>query len=236
MPQHIMVVEDDWLVGASLKVSLERDGFEASIAHDCESCRRAMRTRKPDLVLLDIGLPDCNGLDLARWLHSEMHVPFIFLTARSQEFDKVLGLELGASDYVGKPFSPREVLARVRTVLRHSQRSESGRLRVQREETLAASGVVLESHRHQVRVRGEHVPLTPKAFELLRLLMANVGTVLTHDYLLAAVWGPQYEGGLDVLYVLVDWLRDRIEDDPRHPQLIQTVRGVGYKFAASPAS
>jgi two-component system response regulator RegX3 len=228
MTARILVVEDEWLTCQGLKQRLESEGYNVGVARDGESAMTAVRLDKPDLVLLDIGLPDCSGLDVARWLRSQMNVPIIFLTARDQEIDIVLGLELGAEDYITKPFKMREVLARIRVVLRHAQRSESGR---RRSEVLTVNDIVLEPHRHQVRVRGSPVDLPPKEFELLRLLMANAGTVLTSGYLLDAVWGPEFAGALQALYVHIGWLRERIELDPRRPQIIQTVRGVGYKFA-----
>jgi DNA-binding response OmpR family regulator len=228
MSRRILVVEDDWLPCQSLKYWLEHEGYAATFARDGQTAMASARAEKPDLVLVDVGLPDCDGFDLAQWLRSELSVPFMFVTARAQEADIVRGLELGAEDYVIKPFKMRELLARIRVVLRRAERGgEAG----SRGQVLVIHDVLLDPRNHEVCVHGEPVELPPKEFELLHLLMANAGTVLTSEYLLEAVWGADFSGALQVLYVHIGWLRDRIEDDPRHPQLIQTVRGVGYKFA-----
>jgi DNA-binding response OmpR family regulator len=213
-------------VRRSLKYRLEREGYAVT---SCELANEALsgaRRERPDLVLLDIGLPDQSGLDLARTLQRELHVPIIFLSARGQETDIVVGLEVGAEDYITKPFGMRELLARMRVVLRRAERAPGPG----DDEPLSIGEVQLDPKRHIVRVRGEAVELAPKEFGLLRLLMANEGTVLSTDYLLNAVWGEEFAGAQQVLYVHMGWLRERIEQDPRHPQYIQTVRGVGYRF------
>lgn len=226
MKTHVLVVDDDALVRRSLKYRLEREGYTVTSADTARDALASARRDCPDLVLLDIGLPDKSGLDLARTLQHEFGVPIIFLTARSEETDIVVGLELGAEDYITKPFGMRELLARMRVVLRRQARSgESGET-----ETLTAGDISLDPKAHVVRVRGNEVDLPPKEFELLRLLLANAGTVLSTDYLLNAVWGEEFAGAQQVLYVHMGWLRERIERDPRRPQHIQTVRGVGYKF------
>jgi DNA-binding response OmpR family regulator len=164
---------------------------------------------------------------VARTLQRELNTPIIFLTGRGQETDIVVGLELGAEDYITKPFGMRELLARIRVVLRRVDRAPT----VSTDEPLVTADLTLDPKSRQVRVRGKSVELPPKEFDLLRLLMANAGTVLTTDYLLDAVWGEEFAGAIQVLYVHIGWLRERIEPDPRHPRYVQTVRGVGYKFA-----
>ena len=226
MSTRILMVEDDGLLRQSLKYRLESEGYACVAAETGEQALSSARRGRPDLILLDIGLPDCDGLDLARTLHREMDTPIIFLTGRREQNDIVAGLELGAEDYVVKPFEMRELLARIRVVLRRAARAPmSGR-----DDALVAGDVTLDSRKHEVRVRGKLVELPPKEFELLRLLMANAGTVLTTDHLLNAVWGQEFTGAPEVLYVHIGWLRERIEADPRRPCYIQTVRGVGYKF------
>ncbi len=224
----ILVVEDDRLLRQSLKHRLSGEGYLVTTAQDAREALTCARADKPDLALVDIGLPDRSGLDLARVLQNELQVPIILLSARSQETDIVVGLELGAEDYITKPFGVRELLARIRVVLRRSERSQSGT----DEDELSVAGVRLDARQHRIWVREQEVELPPKEFELLRLLMSNAGAVLSSDYLLNAVWGEEFVGTLQVLYVHIGWLRERIEEDARQPRLIQTVRGVGYRFAA----
>jgi len=221
----ILAVDDDQLVRQSLKYRLQREGYAVTTAECGEEAMLLARRARPDLILLDIGLPDRDGLEVARTLQREMDAPIIFLTGRGRETDIVIGLTMGAEDYVTKPFGMRELLARIRVVLRRATRAPLS------EGALAVGEVWLDPKSRQVRVRGEPVGLPPKEFELLRLLMANAGTVLTTDYLLDAVWGEEFAGTLQVLYVHIGWLRDKIESDPRQPRYIQTVRGVGYRFA-----
>jgi DNA-binding response OmpR family regulator len=228
MATKILIVDDDALLRRSLKYRLGREGYAVTAAEDADEALSFTRRDNPDLVLLDIGLPDQDGLDVARTMQRELGVPIIFLTGRSQETDIVVGLELGAEDYIAKPFGMRELLARIRVVLRRTGRAPAAG----REEALSAGGVALDPKGREVYVRGEHVELPPKEFELLRLLMANAGTVLSSDYLLDAIWGEEFAGAVQVLYVHIGWLRERIEQDPRRPRLIQTVRGIGYKFTA----
>jgi two-component system response regulator RegX3 len=231
MARQILVVEDDRLLRNSLAFRLEGEGYAVTAAQDGREALECARDHLPDLVLLDIGLPDLNGLDVARLLQGELNLPIIFLTARGQEADIVAGLELGAEDYITKPFGMRELLARIRMVLRRVERvapaeADSG------DGILRVGELALDARQHLVWVRGRAVELAPKQFALLRLLMVNAGTVLTTDYLLETVWGEEYAGAVQVLYVHVGWLRERIEVDARRPRLLQTVRGVGYKLAA----
>ena len=224
---RILVVDDDALVRRSLKYRLEREGYTVTIAETGDEALAFARRDQPDLIVLDIGLPDRDGLDVARIIQREMNVPIIFLTGRGRETDVVVGLELGAEDYVTKPFRMRELLARIRVVLRRATQAVVSTP----EESLAVGDIWLDPKAHEVRVRGKPVELPPKEFELLRLLMANARTVLPTNYLLDAVWGDDFSGAVQVLYVHIGWMREHIEDDPRRPRYIQTVRGVGYKFS-----
>jgi DNA-binding response OmpR family regulator len=227
MPTRILVVDDEELVRRTLRYQLEREGYALVTAEDGAAALSTARRDRPDLVLLDIGLPDVNGLEVARTIHRELDVPIIFLTGRTQEVDVVAGLELGAEDYIVKPFRMRELLARIHVVLRRLRREPAPAP----DQELRVGDLALDPRAHQVHVRGQRVDLAPKEFELLRLLMANAGTVLSSDYLLDAIWGEEFAGALQVLYVHMGWLRERIELDPRKPRYIQTVRGVGYRLA-----
>jgi DNA-binding response OmpR family regulator len=224
---RILVVDDDALVRRSLKYRLEREGYIVTTAETGDEALACARRDQLDLIVLDIGLPDRDGLDVARVIQREVSVPIIFLTGRGRETDVVVGLELGAEDYVTKPFRMRELLARIRVVLRRATQA----VIVAPEEPLAVGDIWLDPRAHEVRVRGKPVDLPPKEFELLRLLMMNAGTVLPTNYLLDAVWGDDFGGAVQILYVHIGWLRERIELDPRRPRYIQTVRGVGYKFS-----
>ncbi len=228
-PTKILVVDDDQLLRRSLKYRLDHEGYAVTTADAGEQALSFARRDHPDLVLLDIGLPDRDGLDVARTLQREIDVPIILLTGRRQETDIVIGLELGADDYVTKPFGMRELLARIRTVLRRTARPPSSL----ENDPITVSDISLDVKAHQVRVRENKVDLPPKEFELLRLLIANAGSVLTTEYLLDAVWGEEFAGASQVLYVHIGWLREAIEPDPRHPTRIVTVRGIGYRFVGT---
>jgi len=224
----ILLVDDDLLVRRSVTYRLTQEGYQVSTAADGEAALAAARADTPDLILLDIGLPDQNGLDLARILQREIQTPLIFLTARAHETDIVVGLELGAEDYITKPFGLRELIARIRVVLRRMQVEPLPPT----QELLVVGDLQLNPSAHEVRLGGERIDLPRKEFELLRLLMANVDTVLTTNYLLDAVWGAEFAGAVQVLYVHMGWLRKQIERDPHTPRYIQTVRGVGYKLVS----
>jgi DNA-binding response OmpR family regulator len=232
MTAKILLVDDDKLLRHSVKVQLERVGYDVRTAAAGHEALTAARRDRPNLVLLDVGLPDISGFDLARTLQREFGLTVMFLTARKQETDIVVGLELGAEDYITKPFGMRELRARVRVVLRRSLRSAN----LSGPEKLEVGDVSLDPRRHEVMVRGQEVKLPPKEFELLRLLLANAGEVLSSNYLLDAVWGEEFAGAVQILYVHMGWLREHIEETPRQPRYIQTVRGVGYKFVAQGAS
>lgn len=222
----ILVVDDEPMVRRTVKYRLEREGYVATTADSAADALTFARRDRPDLVLLDIGLPDGNGYDVARTLQREMDVPIIFLSGRGEETDVVVGLELGAEDYIVKPFRMRELMARIRVVLRRAAREPSPPT----DAVLTVGEVSLNPQSRQVLVRGKTVELPHKEFELLRLLMANANSILTTNYLLDAIWGEEFAGATQVLYVHIGWLRDKIEENPRHPRYIKTVRGAGYQF------
>ncbi|MGE5265404.1 MAG: response regulator transcription factor [Acidobacteriota bacterium] len=226
MMNKILIVDDEQFVRRTLKYRLEREGYSVTTADSVVGVLTSARQDHPNLILLDIGLPDGSGFDVARTIQREMDVAIIFLTGRGQETDVVVGLEMGAEDYIVKPFRTRELLARIRVALRRIAREPAPPT----DEVITVGEVALDPKSREVTVREAKVELPPKEFELLRLLMANAGNVLTTNYLLDAVWGEEFAGALQVLYVHIGWLRERIEPDPRHPRYIQTVRGAGYKF------
>lgn len=232
MNTKILIVDDDDLLRRTIIYHLEREGYQVTSASNGDDALSAVRADRPDLILLDIGLPDGNGLDLARTIQGELAIPIIFLTGRDQETDIVIGLELGAEDYITKPFGMRELIARIRVVLRRLTLAPAP----PGDEPLVVGDLWLDPKGHTVQVRGKPVDLPPKEFELLRLLMANAGAVLPTNYLLDAVWGEGFAGAVQVLYVHMGWLRERIEENPRQPRYIQTVRRVGYKLVAEEAT
>ena len=229
MPR-ILLVEDERSIAEGLKVSLEAEGFDLTWARDGQEALAGWERARPDLILLDLMLPGVSGLEVCRAVRARSAVPIIMLTARDTEVDRVVGLELGADDYLTKPFSSRELIARIRAVLRRV-----GSLRVEASEGAAppveVAGVRVDRARHEVSVEGTLVAVPPKEFELLALLIEHAGRVLTRDQLIDEVWGSDYVGDTKTLDVHVRRLRQRIEADPRAPQRIETVRGVGYRFA-----
>ncbi len=226
----ILLVEDEAAIGEGLTTSLQAEGFRLHWVRDGDRALAAWQRHRPDLVLLDLMLPGLGGTEVCRRLRAESDVPIIMLTAKDTEVDRVVGLELGADDYVTKPFSTRELIARIRAVLRRGRAPEP-------DEPLApveAGGVRLDRARHEVRVDGHAVELPPKEFDLLELLIDHAGLVLTRDRIIDRVWGADYVGDTKTLDVHIRRLRSRIEDDPAAPRRIQTVRGVGYRFDDQP--
>ena len=222
---HILVVDDDDLLRESVRARLIEDGYNVSVAANGDAALSTATRNPPDLVLLDIGLPDSDGLDICRALQRERAIPVIFLTGRSSEIDKVSGLALG-DDYVTKPFSLIELEARIAMVLRRIRKvSENPRNGV-----IDMGSIRLDPVSHEVVVRGEPVDLSPKEFDLLHLLMSRAGEALATNEILSVVWGPEYTGAHELVYVHISWLRQKLCVNPRHPQLIHTVRGVGYRF------
>jgi DNA-binding response OmpR family regulator len=211
----------------SLAFNLEKAGHRVSAAATAEDALARVRLDPPDLVLLDIGLPGMDGLDALRNLRQQIDVPVIFLTARRRELDQVLGLELGADDYVTKPFDFDVLLARVRAVLRRAVRVPAS---AAESTPLVVDDLVIDPAAHTVTVAGRAVELAPREFDLLYALALEAGRVVSIDDLLARVWGAEYAGEPQIIYVHVRWLREKLEDDPRHPRRIVTVRRVGYKL------
>ena len=210
----------------ALRALLTREGFEVFAAREGPEGVEAARTTHPDLILLDLALPGLDGTEVCRRVRMFSTAPIIMLTARAGEGDKVTGLEVGADDYVTKPFSPNELIARVRAHLRRIQTYAA----VASQPVLEVRDIVMNVQAHTVHVRGEEVRLPPKEFELLRVFMANSGRVLGRDYLLDRVWGDDYAGDVRTLDVHVRWLREKIEPDSSQPENILTVHGVGYRF------
>ncbi len=224
----VLVVDDETPILDAIAYNLRKEGYEALTADDANGGLEIARRDSPDLIILDVMLPSASGFDVCRLLRSESPVPIILLTARAEEMDRVIGLELGADDYVTKPFSMRELMARVKTVLRRSAVSGAE----MQEQPIKIADIVIDSSRHEVTARGEAVTLTPKEFELLRFLAANPGRAFTRQTLLDRVWGADAFVGDKTVDVHVRWLREKIEPDPASPRRILTVRGVGYKFSA----
>src|ERR1700704_1134477 len=227
-PPTILVVDDEQSYRDALSVALQREGFIVETAADGVEAIAKFDSTRPSLVLLDVMLPQMSGVDVSRELRTRSQVPIIMVTARNAEIDAVVGLEVGADDYVTKPFRLRELVARVRAALRRGRGDDPGV--AQAGEVLEIGDVRLDTARHEVAVRGERVALPLKEFELLELLLANAGRVLTRDVLIDRVWGPNYYGDTKTLDVHVKRLRTKVEEDPGHPTHIVTVRGVGYRF------
>jgi two-component system, OmpR family, response regulator RegX3 len=222
---RILVVEDEESFSDPLSYLLRKEGYEVGVAETGPAALEEFDRAGADLVLLDLMLPGLSGTEVCRQLRSRSAVPVIMLTAKDSEIDKVVGLEIGADDYVTKPYSSRELLARVRAVLRRGQESED-----LSPATLEAGPVRMDVDRHVVTVSGEHVALPLKEFELLELLLRNTGRVLTRHQLIDRVWGSDYVGDTKTLDVHVKRLRSKVESDPGAPRHLVTVRGLGYKF------
>ena len=227
MARTILVVDDESTLRETLVEALELEGYRAIPAADGREAIVRFRAEQPDLVLLDVMLPELSGVEVCRILRAESSVPIIMLTARDGEVDKVVGLELGADDYVTKPFSLRELTARIRAIFRRAEQAAA----TQALPPLVDLGrVQLDLAGHRLLRDGTPVPLKPKAFELLAFLVRNPGQVFTRDQLLERVWGYDYAGETRTVDVHVHWLRSELEEDPGSPKVLQTVRGVGYVF------
>jgi two-component system, OmpR family, response regulator RegX3 len=228
VPSRILLVEDEEALADSIKYSLEREGYGVTVAEDGRRAVERFRATEPDLVILDLMLPEMSGLDVVRTIRQESTVPIIIVTAKDSEADKVSGLELGADDYVTKPFSVRELVSRVRAHLRRARMAAP----LPAEEILAGGPVEMDVGRHEVRVHGSAVTLPPKEFQLLELLLRRQGRLLTRDFLIEEVWGRDYVGDTKTLDVHVKRIRQKVERDPHEPSHLVTVRGLGYKFVA----
>lgn len=227
MNKKILIVDDDALLRRSLAFNLDQAGYNAVTAENAEDALALSRRDRPDLVLLDIGLPGMDGLDALRQFRDQLGIPVIFLTARRRELDEVLGLELGADDYVSKPFDIDVLLARIKAVLR---RVESPTPQQVDQAPLVVGDLTLDPAAHTVTLKNQPIELTPREFDLLHTLVLQPRRVISVDDLLASVWGAEYIGEPQVVYVHIRWLREKLEDDPNHPQRIVTIRGVGYKL------
>lgn len=230
----ILVVEDDATIRETITYNLQRDGHEVVTAGDGVVGLDLAREQHPDLVVLDVMLPRMSGLDVCRILRAEMPVPILMLTARDAEADVVQGLDMGADEYVAKPFSMRELRARVASLLRRDRLSRDAGpapdARNGSAESIVAGDLTLSPARHELTRRGVPVKLRPREFALLEFLMRNPTQVFTRDVILEQVWGLTYPGETRTVDVHIRWLREKIEDDPSDPVHIQTVRSVGYKF------
>ncbi len=224
----ILVAEDEESFVEALELGLTREGFTVEVARDGQEAVDKFEMIQPDLILLDLMLPKMSGIDVCRTIRASSQVPIIMVTAKSTEIDTVVGLEVGADDYVTKPYSMRELVARIRAVLRRHQGEEMPA--APRDRTLKRGEVFLDPERHEVSVRNKLVKLPLKEFELLELLMNNAGKVLTRDMIIDRIWGAYYSGDTKTLDVHVKRLRSKIERDPSSPKLITTIRGLGYRF------
>ncbi len=222
---RILVVEDEAKIAEVLRLYLEKNGYELSVAADGHQALESVRRQKPDLVLLDLNLPGMDGLEVCRRLRQESSIPIIMVTARNEETDKLIGLELGADDYVTKPFSPREVVARVRAVLRRVTSAET------QPSLLRVGELALDPQRHEAQLAGRLLDLTPTEFRLLQALMGNPGRVFSRLQLLEQLQGEAFEGYERTVDAHVKNLRQKIESNPQKPARLLTVYGVGYKFA-----
>ena len=234
MPEKILIVEDELSLQETLAYNLRRQGYEVETAGDGNAALESARRIRPDLILLDIMLPGIDGFEVCRVLRQEMSTPVLMLTARDDEIDRVVGLEVGADDYMVKPFSMRELIARVKALLR--------RVRLMREEAdtnsqegfqpklMTFGNLVIDMTRREVRLKGEVVPFKPKEYELLTFMGQHKGRVLTRELILERVWGWGFVGDSRTVDVHIRWLREKIEDVPDKPQRIITVRGAGYRF------
>ena len=225
MRPRILVVEDEEVISEPLAEYLERDGFDTEVTATLAEARSALERAAPDVILLDVMLPDGDGRDLAREVRKTSDTPIIMVTARGEEIDRVLGLELGADDYVVKPFSARELAARIRAIMRRGHPT-------QRRERIEIGELVLDPASRTLTKAGGTVELAAREFDLLHMLMANAGQVVRREDIMDEVWDPHWFGPTKTLDVHISWLRKKIEDDAAHPMFITTVRGVGFRFVS----
>jgi DNA-binding response OmpR family regulator len=228
MTRHILIVDDDALMRRSVSLHLEQNDFRTSTAASAEDALALARRDRPDLILLDVGLPGMDGLQAIRHFQRDMEdVPVIFVTARRRELDTILGLEMGADDYITKPFNLDILLAHVKAVLR---RAERGGAAAAEPAALTLGDLFIDPAAHVVTIGGRPITLTAREFAVLHTLALDAGKVVSTEDILSRVWGAEFEGEPQVVYVNVRWLREKIEDDPNNPQRIVNVRGVGYKL------
>jgi DNA-binding response OmpR family regulator len=226
MGKKILIIDDEPMIVESVNYNLKQEGYETLAAKDGEAGLELALAEEPDLILLDLMLPGLNGMEVCRQIRKTSEVPIIMLTAKEDEIDRILGLELGADDYVVKPFSMRELLARVKTVLK---RFSAGAKTVEAS-NVTSGDLAIDLLGHEVTVKGRNVDLSSKEFDLLRILANHPGQVLSREQLLNLVWGNDFYGDSRTVDVHIRWLREKIEEDPGDPKYILTIRGVGYKF------
>lgn len=226
MANRILVVDDEESIVKLVEYNLTQAGYEVLTADNGLKALEIVREERPDLLILDLMLPGLNGMDVCQRLRKDgFNTSIIMLTARDDEIDRILGLEMGADDYVTKPFSPRELVARVKAVLRRAgDEVNTG------EGTFQCGDIAIDVNKYEVTVRGERIDLTPREFELLHYLAKSMGRVLSRDHLLDKVWGYEFAGDTRIVDVHISHLRDKLEKDPKNPEYIRTVRGVGYKL------
>ncbi|MDO5478305.1 MAG: response regulator [Clostridia bacterium] len=227
--KKILVVDDEAAIGDILKINLEREGYAVAVAMDGEEGARLALSLNPDLVLLDVMLPKMDGFEVCKKIRRESEVPIVMLTARTEEIDKILGLELGADDYVTKPFSVRELMARVKANLRRTVAKES--VPDTEENTIKIGDITINTASYELRKGGKVIELTLREFELVTYLAESPNRIFSREILLEKVWGYEYYGDMRTVDVTVRRLREKIEDDPGEPRYIMTRRGVGYYFA-----
>jgi len=230
MQKTVLVVDDEAHIVELVKFNLEKENYQVAVARDGLEAYNKAKQDKPDLIVLDVMLPEMDGFEVCRMIQKDSHisdVPIIMLTARSEEIDKVLGLEIGADDYITKPFSPRELLARVKARLRRATAKQPVS---NVDGVVSVNGMVIDSDRFEVMMEGIKLDLTPKEFELLKILVRGKGKVLSRDFLLENIWGYEYLGDSRTVDVHIRHLRQKIERDPANPEYIETVRGIGYRF------
>jgi len=232
MAELILVVDDEHTLQETIAFQLTRQGYEVVTSADGEDALEQARAHHPDLIILDIMLPKLDGFEVCRILRQEMNTPILMLTARDDEIDRVVGLEVGADDYLTKPFSMRELLARVKALLRRVRliKEESKVVNEEKPEVLLFNELVIDLDRHEIRRNNEVISLKPKEYELLICLAKHPGRVYTREMLLEQIWGWEYIGDSRTVDVHIRWLREKIEADPSHPKHLITVRSAGYRF------
>lgn len=232
MAELILVVDDELTLQETIAFQLTRQGYEVVTSADGEDALDKARVQRPDLIILDIMLPKLDGFEVCRILRQEMNTPILMLTARDDEIDRVVGLEVGADDYLTKPFSMRELLARVKALLRRVRliKEDAIVVKEQDSEVLRIGGLVIDLNRHEIRRNNEVINLKPKEYELLICLAKHPGRVYSREMLLEQIWGWEYIGNSRTVDVHIRWLREKIEDDPANPRHLITVRSAGYRF------
>lgn len=231
MSKRVLVVDDEPAIVKLVQFNLAKEGFSVEVAMDGEQALTMVQNRAPDLIVLDLMLPKVDGLEVCRQVRRQhSHIPILMLTAKSDEFDKVLGLELGADDYLTKPFSPRELTARVKAILRRMEAVKELEEEQEQKKEIVVGDLKIDVEGYEIFKNGAVIDLTPKEFELLLYMVTHRGKVLSRDQLLNAVWNYDYIGDSRIVDVHVSHLREKIEEDSRNPVYIKTVRGIGYKF------